>query len=255
MAAAKALFPVLCIAAIVASPAARAAADGVKEVGDYLRGLNALQAEFRQITIPADGGAELEAKGTFYLLRPNRFLWEYDNPSTQRIVADGKRIYMHDTELNQVTHRSQKAVLDGTPAQLLASREPPEEYFRISNLERDDHRTWAELIPKTQDTDVTKLQIGFVNGELDTLLMEDRFGHRSSSTRCSASSARAVRTSWRWIEARPGLLDGAEAVQMRLISQQHPRGGPRESASALGPRPSAPSRAGCAAPRPRSLPA
>jgi outer membrane lipoprotein carrier protein len=176
MAAAKTLFPVLCIAAIVASPAARAAADGVKEVGDYLRGLNALQAEFRQITIPADGGAELEAKGTFYLLRPNRFLWEYDNPSTQRIVADGKRIYMHDTELNQVTHRSQKAVLDGTPAQLLASREPPEEYFRISNLERDDHRTWAELIPKTQDTDVTKLQIGFVNGELDTLLMEDRFG-------------------------------------------------------------------------------
>jgi outer membrane lipoprotein carrier protein len=155
---------------------ARAAADGVKEVGDYLRGLNALQAEFRQITIPADGGAELEANGTFYLLRPNRFLWEYDNPSTQRIVADGKRIYMHDAELNQVTHRSQSAVLDGTPAQLLASREPPEEYFRISNLERDDHRTWAELIPKTQDTDVTKLQIGFVNGELDTLLMEDRFG-------------------------------------------------------------------------------
>jgi outer membrane lipoprotein carrier protein len=176
MAAAKALFPVLCIAAIVASPVARAAADGVKEVGDYLRGLNALQAEFRQITIPADGGAELEANGTFYLLRPNRFLWEYDNPSTQRIVADGKRIYMHDAELNQVTHRSQSAVLDGTPAQLLASREPPEEYFRISNLERDDHRTWAELIPKTQDTDVTKLQIGFVNGELDTLLMEDRFG-------------------------------------------------------------------------------
>lgn len=171
-AAAQGLF----LVAAVATPAAHAAADGVKEVSDYLRGLNALQAEFRQITIPADGGAELEASGTFYLLRPNRFLWEYKNPSTQRIVADGKRIYMHDTELNQVTHRSQSAVLDGTPAQLLASREPPEKYFDISNLERDDHRTWAELIPKTQDTDVTKLQIGFVNGELDTLLMEDRFG-------------------------------------------------------------------------------
>jgi outer membrane lipoprotein carrier protein len=151
-------------------------ADGVKEVTDYLRGLNSLQADFRQITIPADGGEALEASGTFYLLRPDRFLWEYKNPSTQRIVADGKRIYMHDTELNQVTHRSQKQILDGTPAQLLASREPPERYFRISNLDRGDDRTWAELIPKTSDTDVEKLQIGFVNGELDTLLMEDRFG-------------------------------------------------------------------------------
>ncbi|MGD2021181.1 MAG: outer membrane lipoprotein chaperone LolA [Thiohalocapsa sp.] len=166
----------LLLAAFMTTPAAAVVADGVEEVTDYLRGLNSLQADFRQITIPADGGAALEASGTFYLLRPNRFLWEYDDPSTQRIVADGKRIYMHDTELNQVTHRSQKQVLDGTPAQLLASREPPEKYFRISNLSRDDHRTWAELIPKTQETDVAKLQIGFVDGELDTLLMEDRFG-------------------------------------------------------------------------------
>jgi outer membrane lipoprotein carrier protein len=171
-----ALIHFLMLTAFAAAPAAGAVADGVDEVTDYLRGLNSLQADFRQITIPADGGAALEARGTFYLLRPNRFLWEYEDPSTQRILADGKRVYMHDTELNQVTHRSQKQILDGTPALLLASREPPEKYFDISNLERDDHRTWAELIPKTQDTDVAKLQIGFVDGELDTLLMEDRFG-------------------------------------------------------------------------------
>lgn len=171
----RVLIRALLLTAVITTPA-WAAADGVAEVTDYLRGLNALQADFRQITIPADGGAALEANGTFYLLRPNRFLWEYDAPSTQRIVADGKRIYMHDTELNQVTHRSQKKILDGTPAQLLASREPPDKYFRIRNIDKGDHRTWAELIPKTQDTDVEKLQIAFVNGELDTLLMEDRFG-------------------------------------------------------------------------------
>ncbi len=164
------------LATLAAAPAAGAAADGVAEVTRYLRGLNSLQADFRQITMPADGGNALEASGTFYLMRPDRFLWEYENPSTQRIVADGKRVYMHDAELNQVTHRSQKRILDGTPAQLLASREPPEKYFHISDFDRDDHRTWAELVPKTQDTDVAKLHIAFVDGELDTLLMEDRFG-------------------------------------------------------------------------------
>lgn len=169
------LCPALAVVVMAAMPTV-VAADGVEEVTDYLRGLNALQADFRQITIPADGGPELEASGTFYLLRPNRFLWEYDAPTPQRIVADGKRIYMHDTELNQVTHTSQKKVLDGTPAQLLASREPPDKYFEIRDLDRADDRTWAELIPKTRDTDVAKLQIGFVDGELDTMLMEDRFG-------------------------------------------------------------------------------
>jgi outer membrane lipoprotein carrier protein len=173
---AVALTKLLFLTAVALGPATAAANDGVEEVSGYLQGLNALQADFRQITIPPDGGAAMEARGTFYLLRPNRFLWEYENPSDQRIVADGKRIYVHDKELNQVTHRSQSKVLDGTPAQLLASREPPEKYFQINNLDRGDHRTWAELIPKTQDTDVAKLQIGFVDGELDTLLMEDRFG-------------------------------------------------------------------------------
>jgi outer membrane lipoprotein carrier protein len=155
---------------------AAARADGIAELKDYLSGLNALSADFRQITITADGGQTLESTGTFYLLRPNRFRWDYETPSDQQIIADGKRIYVHDKELEQVTHRSQKAVLDGTPAQLLASDQPVDEYFRLSNLDRGDGRTWVELIPKTADTEVAKLQIGFRRGELDTLLMEDRFG-------------------------------------------------------------------------------
>lgn len=152
------------------------AADGVRLVKDYLRGLNSLQADFRQITLAADGDEMIESRGTFYLLRPNRFRWDYATPSEQLIVADGKRIYVYDKELAQVSHRSQKAILDGTPAQLLASREPPEKYFSIRNIDRGDHRIWAELIPKTAETDVEKLQIGFADGELDTVVMEDRFG-------------------------------------------------------------------------------
>jgi outer membrane lipoprotein carrier protein len=175
----KSFFPLLILVVLIGAATGNAAAaskDGVALVKNYLRGLNSLQADFRQITIPAGGGQMLESKGTFYLLRPNRFRWDYTSPSDQEIVADGKRVYVWDKELSQVSHRSQKKVLDGTPAQLLASDQPPEKYFTIRDLDRGDHRTWAELIPKTSDTDVAKLQIGFVNGELDTLVMEDRFG-------------------------------------------------------------------------------
>ena len=161
--------------ALLSTPQAFAA-DGVKMVKDYLRGLNSLQADFRQITLAADGDEMIESRGTFYLLRPNRFRWDYATPSEQLIVADGRRIYVYDKELAQVSQRSQKAILDGTPAQLLASSEPPEKYFSMRNIDRGDHRVWAELVPKTAETDVEKLQIGFADGELDTLVMEDRFG-------------------------------------------------------------------------------
>lgn len=171
----RSLLAGLAFALLLTASAGTARADGIAELKDYLSGLNALSADFRQITITADGGQVLESSGTFYLLRPNRFRWDYDTPD-QQIVADGRRIYVHDKELEQVTHRSQKAILDGTPAQLLASDEPVEDYFRLRNLDKGDERTWVELVPKTTDTDVAKLQIGFKRGELDTLLMEDRFG-------------------------------------------------------------------------------
>ena len=153
-----------------------ALADGIDELKAYLRGLNSLSADFRQITLGADGGEMIESSGTFYLLRPNRFRWDYDTPNDQQIVADGSRIYVHDKDLNQVTHSSQKKILDGTPAQLLASEQPVEEYFELRTLDEGDDRTWVELTPKTEDTEVVKLRIAFVDGELDTLLMEDRFG-------------------------------------------------------------------------------
>ena len=171
-----ALLVTLLLPVIAALTAPRALADGIAELENYLSGLNSLSADFRQITISADGGQMIESTGTFYLLRPNRFRWDYETPNEQEIVADGSRIYVHDKELEQVTHSSQKKILDGTPAQLLASDEPVEDYFTLSNLDEGDGRTWVELIPKTEDTEVVKLRIAFVDGQLDTLLMEDRFG-------------------------------------------------------------------------------
>jgi outer membrane lipoprotein carrier protein len=145
----------------------------------YLEGLDSLSADFRQITlIPEAGGGEqaFESEGRLYLRRPGRFRWEYDAPSEQLIIADGERVYLHDIELNQVSHRAQQAALEGTPAQLLVSDQPLEHYFALHPLERDDGRAWVELQPKAEDSQVVRLQIAFLDGQLDTLLMEDRFG-------------------------------------------------------------------------------
>lgn len=104
----------------------------------------------------------VESKGTLYLKRPGRFRWEYKSPVEQIIVADGKRIWLHDLELDQVSHWSQRKALGGTPAHLLATEEPLDRHFEVTPWDAGDEREWVELRPKAEDTQVVRIRIGFV---------------------------------------------------------------------------------------------
>ena len=180
------LFPVLAILSGVGFTA-NAGADGAERLETYLQGLNTLSSEFEQVTLSADGGRMVESEGTFYLKRPGRFRWEYRTPVEQVIVADGKRVWLHDRELDQVSHQSQRSALEGTPAQLLATDEPIERHFRVLPWDGGEGRQWVELQPRDPDSQVVKIRIGFIGERLDTLLMEDGFGQL---TRFSFTSTR-----------------------------------------------------------------
>ncbi|NEX20053.1 outer membrane lipoprotein chaperone LolA [Thiorhodococcus mannitoliphagus] len=155
------------------------ASDAAKRVDDYLSGLDSLKASFEQYTFSADHSQMMQANGTLYLQRPGRFRWEYDTPNEQVIIADGKRVYLHDIELKQVSQQSQDKSLRGTPALLLASADPIEKHFRVRSIESTDGRDWVELIPKAGDTDIVKIEIGFGKETLDSLIMEDSFGQET----------------------------------------------------------------------------
>jgi outer membrane lipoprotein carrier protein len=153
-----------------------ASATGEQRLRAYLTDLRTLSSEFRQITLASDGGRTLESRGTLYLKRPGRFRWEYRSPTEQIIVADGKRVWLHDVELDQISHQSQGSALGGTPAQLLASEDPIEDHFRVQPWDAGDEREWVELQPREKEGQVVKIRIGFDGEDLDTLLMEDAFG-------------------------------------------------------------------------------
>jgi outer membrane lipoprotein carrier protein len=152
------------------------AAEGAQRVNDYLAGLSSLRADFEQFTFNAERTRMMESRGTLYLQRPGRFRWEYSTPNRQVIIADGSRVYLHDLELKQVSHQSQSRALSGTPALLLADGGPIEKHFEAGPIESTDGRTWVELIPKAQDTDVVRIELGFGKDNLESLIMEDSFG-------------------------------------------------------------------------------
>ena len=175
-----ALWPLLAVLATGGlSPAVGASFDGAARIDGYLRSLNSLKAQFKQYTFNADRTRMMEATGTLYLQRPGRFRWEYDRPTRQVIIADGKRVYLHDLELEQVSHQSQSKALSGTPALLLASAEPIERHFQVRAIASTDGRDWVELTPKDRSGDVVKIEVGFGKDTLDSLIMLDSFGQET----------------------------------------------------------------------------
>ncbi len=168
---------VLAASLLLAVLAEAAAAVGAAErLEDYLQGLRSLSARFEQTTLTSPDAPLVESQGTLYLKRPGKFRWEYDSPVEQVIIADGNRVWLYDVELEQVSHQSQNKALEGTPALLLAAPEPIEQHFEILSWDAEDDREWVELRPRTEDTQIVRIRIGFYGNRLDTLLMEDSFG-------------------------------------------------------------------------------
>ncbi|RLW66701.1 MAG: outer membrane lipoprotein carrier protein LolA, partial [gamma proteobacterium symbiont of Stewartia floridana] len=107
---------------------------------------------------------------------PGQLRWEYQTPSEQLIVADGDRVWLHDIELEQVSHRSQAAVLDGTPAQLLSGTGPISQHFEINELGVESELTWVELIPKGKEAQFSSVRLALQESRLERMEMFDNFG-------------------------------------------------------------------------------
>lgn len=100
-----------------ASPSAESA-DGRALLQSFLK-LPALQGEFVQVSLDRAGRKTGEAFGTFSFLRPGGFEWRTLKPFRQSIVSNGKRLWLYDEDLMEVTVSDAADMLGQTPAALL----------------------------------------------------------------------------------------------------------------------------------------
>jgi outer membrane lipoprotein carrier protein len=144
------------------------------KIDDFLSNLRTFQADFEQV-VESDSGRTLPVHGVFYLKRPGLFRWDYEGEGAQLIVADGKRVWLLDRELDQVSHQSQKSALRGTPAQLLSGQGGVEKYFSIHRDYEANGLQWTQLIPKDADSQMEQVSIAFEGKQLKRLEMTDKF--------------------------------------------------------------------------------
>jgi outer membrane lipoprotein carrier protein len=150
--------------------------DGYKKLDAFLQGLTALEAEFRQTLRDSQGRVVETSTGTLAIRRPNRFRWDYREPHSQVIVADGERLWLYDTDLQQVTVRRLDQTLAGTPAMLLSGQADLRTGFEVERVESKDGLTWVALTPKRSDTDFRRVRLGLRGDALAYMELEDKLG-------------------------------------------------------------------------------
>lgn len=172
------LASVLAFCACVANVAAAASAGGVdagrKRVEEFLQGLEGLQAQFEQVLTNRNGEVTDEARGTLAIRRPDRFRWDYREPYQQTIVADGSRLWLYDSDLEQVTVRKLDETLSATPAMLLSGRGTLEDNFKVTQVEQEGGVEWVRMEPRRADTDFKWVRLGFEGPVLRFMQLADK---------------------------------------------------------------------------------
>lgn len=152
----------------------------------FFQEVDSLQANFEQQVVDESGMTLELSSGMFYLSRPGKFRWNYDDPYSdsddlgQQIIADGQSIYMYDPDLEQVTQRSMNEAISQIPSLLLVqSGGEVKDHFDITDFGLTDGLSWVSLKPKAEEASYQKLMIGFAGAELRSIVLLDGLGNET----------------------------------------------------------------------------
>ena len=108
---------------------------------DVIRGVEAaygkmtdLKGEFSQSALNKSLNQTIDAKGVVYLKRGGKLRWEYDEPTKQEIVSDGKTIWIHTPQLNQVNTGAAPEALSGPAGSFLSGLGKLRQHFNVRFL-------------------------------------------------------------------------------------------------------------------------
>jgi outer membrane lipoprotein carrier protein len=155
-------------------------AGGVDRLKAFIAGAKTAEADFTQTVADKNGHVTQQASGKMAFARPGKFRWDYSAPYEQVIVGDGDKLWLYDTDLNQVTVKPLGDVIAGTPAALLAGDNAIEKYFSLKDAGERDGLEWLEATPRNKDTTFQHIRMGFKGDVLVQMELYDFFGQRTT---------------------------------------------------------------------------
>ncbi|WP_208619561.1 outer membrane lipoprotein chaperone LolA [Xanthomonas populi] len=153
-----------------------------QELDTFTRGLTGLDGQFSQQVSDANGRVKESSSGRVALSTPRQFRWEYAKPYKQLIVADGKKVWVFDPDLDQVTVRVQGSEEQNSPLVALIDPARLDKQYDVSEEAAPrDGLQWLSLTPKV-DTEASfqMASLGFGKEGLVKMEVVDAVGQRTA---------------------------------------------------------------------------
>lgn len=142
-------------------------------LSNLLQNMHSFSANFVQ-TITDNGKTLQKSTGQMWLQRPGQFRWQVNSPIKQTIIAHGKRLWIYDPDLEQVTIRSFSKTAGQTPAMLLS--DPNISLSQDFNVKSTGVDSFT-LTPKNKNEMLVHLKLSFSNKMIHKMELEDHLGH------------------------------------------------------------------------------
>lgn len=140
--------------------------------------LNALQtmnANFTQI-VKAKRREISHSEGKMALSRPGRFRWETRLPMQQLVIADGKRLWIYDVDLEQVSVKKQEKSVGGTAGLFLSGYNDSVAKDFDVQVKEEGPRMQFFLKAKSNKANFQQVQLMFEGAALRGIALYDQLG-------------------------------------------------------------------------------
>jgi outer membrane lipoprotein carrier protein len=151
-------------------------AGAVDQLKSFVDGTKGARADFSQAVSGKSGRKPQLSSGKMMFARPGKFRWVYEKPYPQVLVGDGRKLWVYDPDLKQVSVNTIGKALGSSPAALLAGDGVLEKNFHLAEGGSRDGLDWVEARPKSTDTTFERMRIGLAGTELRAMEIFDNFG-------------------------------------------------------------------------------
>ncbi|WP_455221765.1 outer membrane lipoprotein chaperone LolA [Kaarinaea lacus] len=175
----------------------------------FFKQVKSMRADFTQSVVSENRRNPEKSEGVLQMQRPGKFRWEYRVPYEQQIIADGRKLWIYDVEMEQVIVKNLDLALGDTPAVLLSGDTNIADKFEIKEItdevQKESSLYWLQLVPKKEETNFEKLLLAFAGENLQIMELKDAFGQITRLTFSNLEQNPVIDASVFTFEPPPGV--------------------------------------------------
>lgn len=173
------IFAVLTLVALPVCGLQAATPDSSGRLEALLKDFAGMSGTFAQQVTASDGEILQDSAGEFWLQRPGRIRWQTTTPFPQLLVSDGKKLWLYDEDLEQVTIKPVSDAVAGTPAFILSGNFTQlVSDYDVSDLNTGNGQAFT-LSPKLNEGNYQYITLEFLEGKLATLSIVDTLSQKT----------------------------------------------------------------------------